>query len=150
MQRLDRAMARLPVEAIASIVLARIEPPSPSGSRRLCWTNAGHPPPLLLRPDGAVDVLRTPPDVLVGVDPTRPRRDHATDLPAGSTLLLYTDGLIERRSTGHDIDAGVAALAQTLPGLHPLPADAILDRVLHPVHYDREDDVAVLAIRVES
>ena len=95
-------------------------------------------------------MLRTPPDVLVGVDPTRPRRDHATDLPAGSTLLLYTDGLIERRSTGHDIDAGVAALARTLTGLHPLPADAILDRVLHPVHYDREDDVAALAIRVES
>jgi serine phosphatase RsbU (regulator of sigma subunit) len=150
MQRLDRAMARLPVSAIASIVLARIEPVQPDGSRRLRWTNAGHPPPLLLRPDGTVDVLRTAPDMLVGIDPTRPRRDHATDLPAGGTLLLYTDGLIERRSTGQDIDAGIAALAATLGGLQELPVDAILDRVLAPVRYDREDDIAALAIRVEG
>jgi serine phosphatase RsbU (regulator of sigma subunit) len=150
MQRLDRAMARLPVSAIASIVLARIEPARPDGSRRLRWTNAGHPPPLLLRPDGTVDVLRTAPDMLVGIDPTRPRRDHATDLPAGGTLLLYTDGLIERRSTGQDIDAGIAALAATLGGLQELPVDAILDRVLAPVRYDREDDIAALAIRVEG
>ena len=115
-QRLDRAMLRLPVDAIASIVLARIEPASPSGSRRLRWTNAGHPPPLLL-PDGAVQVLRTPPDVLVGIDPTRPRRDHTTHLPVGSTLVLYTDGLIERRCTGQDIDEGTAALGRTLTGL---------------------------------
>ena len=150
MQRLDRAMARLPVSAIASIVLARIEPAQPDGSRRLRWTNAGHPPPLLLRPDGTVDVLRTPPDMLVGIDPTRPRRDHATGLPAGGTLLLSTDGLIERRSTGQDIDAGTAALAATLGGLQELPVDAILDRVLAPVRYDREDDIAALAIRVEG
>jgi serine phosphatase RsbU (regulator of sigma subunit) len=150
MQRLDRAMARLPVSAIASIVLARIEPARPDGSGRLRWTNAGHPPPLLLRPDGTVDVLRTAPDMLVGIDPTRPRRDHATDLPAGGTLLLYTDGLIERRSTGQDIDAGIAALAATLGGLQELPVDAILDRVLAPVRYDREDDIAALAIRVEG
>ncbi|WP_083606208.1 SpoIIE family protein phosphatase [Geodermatophilus obscurus] len=150
MQRLDRAMLRLPVDAIASIVLARIEPASPSGSRRLRWTNAGPPPPLLLLPDGAVQVLRTPPDMLVGIDPTRPRRDHATDLPVGSTLVLYTDGLIERRSTGQDIDEGITALGRVLGGLQHLPADAILDRVLDPVRCDREDDIAALAIRVEG
>lgn len=150
MQRLDRAMVRLPVNAIASIVLARLEPAQPDGARRLRWTNAGHPPPLLLRPDGVVDVLRTPPDMLVGIDPTRPRRDHATDLPVGSTLLLYTDGLIERRSTGQDIDAGIAALAATLSGQQDLPADAVLDRVLAPGRHDREDDIAALAIRVRG
>jgi serine phosphatase RsbU (regulator of sigma subunit) len=150
MQRLDRAMVRLPVAAIASIILARIEPAQPDGSRRLRWTNAGHPLPLLLRPDGVVDELRTPPDMLVGIDPARPRRDHAADLPAGSTLLLYTDGLIERRSTDQDIDAGLAALVGTLSGLQDLPVDALLDRVLAPVRYDREDDIAALAIRVEG
>ncbi|WP_279432638.1 PP2C family protein-serine/threonine phosphatase [Geodermatophilus obscurus] len=92
--------------------------------------------------------LRTPPDMLVGIDPTRPRRDHTTDLPVGSTLVLYTDGLIERRSTGQDIDEGTTALGRTLTGLQHLPADAILDRVLDPVRYDREDDIAALAIRV--
>ena len=95
-------------------------------------------------------VLRTPPDVLVGIDPTQPRREHTTDLPVGSTLVLYTDGLIERRSTGQDIDEGTTALARTLPGLQHLPADAILDRVLDPVRYACEDDIAALAIRVEG
>ena len=66
----------------------------------------------------------------------------------GSTLVLYTDGLIERRSTGQDIDEGTTALGRTLTGLQHLPADAILDRVLDPVRYDREDDIAALAIRV--
>ena len=51
MQRLDRAMDRLPVAAIASIVLARIEPAAPSGVRRVWLNNAGHPPPPLLVPD---------------------------------------------------------------------------------------------------
>ncbi|SDX97703.1 hypothetical protein SAMN05660209_01714 [Geodermatophilus africanus] len=49
-----------------------------------------------------------------------------------------------------DIDAGTSALAATLGGLQGLPADAILDRVLDPVRCDREDDIAVLAIRVEG
>ena len=95
-----------------------------------------------------VRVLRTPPGVLVGIGPTRPRRDHATDPPVGSTPVLCTDGLIERRSTGQDIDEGTTALGRSLTGLQHLPADAILDRVLDPVRYDRDDDIAALAIRV--
>ena len=51
---------------------------------------------------------------------------------------------------GHDIAAGITALAATLGGLQDLPADAILDRVLDPVRCDREDTIAALAIRVEG
>ncbi len=57
---------------------------------------------------------------------------------------------VERRSTGRDTDVGTSALAATLGGLQGLPADAILDGVLDPVRCDREDDIAVLAIRVEG
>ena len=78
------------------------------------------------------------------------RSDHMHVLLSVSTLLLYTDGLIERRSTGQDIDVGIAALAAALGGLQELPVDAILDRVLAPVRYAREDDIAALAIRVEG
>ena len=71
-------------------------------------------------------------------------------IPPPPPLLLRPDGLIERRSTGQDIDAGIAALSRTLTGLHHLPAGAILDRVLDPVRLDREDETAALAIRVEG
>jgi serine phosphatase RsbU (regulator of sigma subunit) len=149
-RRLDRAVDRLGVDALATTLLARLEPAGHPGAWSLRWTNAGHPPPLLLTPDGEVRVLATPPDLLVGVDPTRRRRDHTTAVPAGSTLLLCTDGLLERRSTGRDIDAGTAQLRRTLRGLHELDLDALLDRVLEPVQGVREDDVAVLAIRTDA
>jgi serine phosphatase RsbU (regulator of sigma subunit) len=147
MGRLDRALSVLPMSAIASIVLARIGPSGSSGGRRLCWTNAGHPPPLVLAPDGTVEILDTRPDMLVGIDPDRARGDHETILPAGGTLLLYTDGLIERPSTGRDIDTGVQLLSAALADQQHLAPDALLERVLRPVYLDRDDDVAVLAIR---
>ena len=53
-------------------------------------------------------------------------------------------------TVGHDIAAGITALAATLGGLQDLPADATLDRVLDPVRCDREDTIAALAIRVEG
>jgi serine phosphatase RsbU (regulator of sigma subunit) len=151
MRRLDRALQRLAVDTLATIVLARIEPdagaPEP-GTHRLHWTNAGHPPPLLLQPDGTAGVLATPPDLLVGVDAARERADHVAVLPPGSTLLLFSDGLIERRSTGRAIDAGLAAVAATLTGAHELPLETLLDRVVGTAREERDDDIAVLAVRV--
>jgi len=60
------------------------------GVRVLRWSNAGHPPPLLVQPDGTVQVLERPPDLLLGVDPEAERADHAQVLPEGSTVLLTT------------------------------------------------------------
>jgi serine phosphatase RsbU (regulator of sigma subunit) len=148
MARLDRAMEHLAIDTLATTVLARVEPdPEVPGGRRLRWTSAGHPPPLLLCPDGTVRVLAARPDLVVGVDASRPRTDHVAPLPAGSTLLLYTDGLIERRATGRSIDAGTAALARQLHGLAGLPLEELLDRVVRPLDA-RDDDIAVLAARV--
>lgn len=65
--------------------------------RRRPWTSAGHPPPARVHPDGTVEVLWTPWEFLLGVNAGTGRTDHALALPAGSTLLLHTDGLIERR-----------------------------------------------------
>ena len=66
---------------------------------RLTWSNAGHLPPLLLPPDGRACLLEREPDLLLGVEPTTTRQDHTVLLPPGSTVLLYTDGLVERRGT---------------------------------------------------
>lgn len=98
--RVDAAVQGLGMDTMATLVLARIEQDEQdrqAGVRRLRWTNAGHLPPLLLEPDGRARLLRTPADVLLGVDAGLPRSDHEVVLEPGSTLLLFTDGLVERR-----------------------------------------------------
>lgn len=108
---LDRILHGLHVATLATAVLATIST-DPLGRRTLCWSNAGHPPPLLLLPDGHVEVV-TPDthDLLLGCEPHTPRTQRARDLPPGSTLLLYSDGLVERR--GEDFDTSVDRLART-------------------------------------
>ena len=135
LRRLDRAMSGLDVAGLATIVLARIETDA-AGNRLLRWSNAGHPPPVLLHTDGSTTLLDRRPDVLVGVDPTRHRYDWAVELAPGDTVVLHTDGLIEHRDWGADIDLGIARLRRTLgehsgllavrchPEDHPRPAEA--------------------------
>jgi serine phosphatase RsbU (regulator of sigma subunit) len=90
-----------------------------------------------------------PADLLLGVDPLLPRTDHGTVLAPGSTVLLYTDGLVERRD--RDIDEGTAALVAVVAECAGLALDELCDRVLERLFLpDAEDDVAVLAVRVDG
>jgi serine phosphatase RsbU (regulator of sigma subunit) len=148
MRRLDQAMATLSVDTLATVVLGRIDRGA-DGRHTLHWTNAGHPAPLLLHPDGRVEVLGTRAELLVGVRPETVRTDHELALPPGSTLLLHTDGLVEQRDGDRDIDAGTARVVQALTGQAGLPLDALVDRVLSVVQEPREDDVVVLAVRAD-
>lgn len=75
-------------------------------------SSAGHLPPMLRLPDGTVRALDDNPDLLLGLDPNTDRVERDTDLPDGSTLLIYTDGLVERR--GESLDAGLRRLSQAL------------------------------------
>src|SRR5256714_2700173 len=79
-------------------------------SDRLCFCAAGHPPPLMLEPDGSARFLESRPSVPLGILPYGNYHVSEAALPAGATLLLYTDGLVERR------DASLTA------GPDPLPA----------------------------
>ena len=148
--QLDRALRDLGIDALATVLLARLEQDEQDeqaggqGQLVLCWSNAGHPPPVLLRPDGRAELLTTEPDLLVGLDADSPRRDHRVVLPPGSTLLLYTDGLIERRDAS--IDDGLHWLAGTCQQLADLPLEQFCDRLLAAVG-DVDDDVALLAVR---
>jgi serine phosphatase RsbU (regulator of sigma subunit) len=111
------------------------------------WTNAGHPPPAVLLPDGAAWLLETPADILLGVDAVAQRHDHRIDLPVGSTVLLYTDGLVETRDG--DLDVRFAELLAALRRHRAAPLEVLLDRVLADLvgeHHD--DDVAVLGVRL--
>jgi serine phosphatase RsbU (regulator of sigma subunit) len=145
---LDCAMRDLDIGTLATGVLATVEQTAADaarGARVLRWSNAGHPAPLLVLPDGTVEVLERPADLLLGVDPERRRYDHARDLPPGSTVLLYTDGLIERR--GVPLEDGEQWLTGLAQGLRHLPLDELCDRVLAELDGQVEDDVALLAIR---
>ena len=148
--RLDLALRDLDVDGIASLVYARVEPTTVAGSSRtLLWTNAGHPPPILVTADGIVDFLEGgPPDLLVGVEPDSGRTDHRTEIAPGAMLLLYTDGLIERR--GEDLDG--RASTGWLPrcsNTAGLGVEEFLDGVLGDLVGEQlADDVAVLAVRL--
>jgi serine phosphatase RsbU (regulator of sigma subunit) len=147
--RVDRAMAGLQVDTMATGVLGRIEQEEAdraSGRRRLRWSNAGHPPPVVLRADGSIEVLDRPSDLLLGIEPESERTDHCLDLHDGDTLLLYTDGLVERRDS--PLDHGLARLRQALTALSDRPLQQLCDEVLERLlPAQPEDDVALIAVR---
>ncbi|WP_345713925.1 PP2C family protein-serine/threonine phosphatase, partial [Kineococcus glutinatus] len=147
---LDATMQGLAVETTATAVVARVEQDADEardGARRLRWCNAGHPPPLLLTADGRVEVLEQEPTLLLGIDPTTARTDAQRSAPPGSTVLLYTDGLVERRD--QDLDDGLARLCEAVADLAGATLDDLCDGILARLLPDSpEDDVALVAVRL--
>ncbi|MCZ2824415.1 MULTISPECIES: SpoIIE family protein phosphatase [unclassified Modestobacter] len=152
LQRLDRAMAGLELKTMASVLVARLEQTAEErrrGVTRLRWANAGHLPPVVAGPDGQVEVLDgARADLLLGVDATAARRDHVLTIPRGSTVLLYTDGLVERRDQLFDI--GVERLREEFGRVWQEPVDELADQLLARMLPDRaEDDVALVTVRLK-
>jgi GAF domain-containing protein len=147
--RVDRALRGLDVELLATVLVARIEQTDAEraeGVRRLRWSSAGHPPPVLMTADGTVSTLETEGDLLLGIDPEAVRTDHEALLHPDSTLLLYTDGLVERRSS--PLEHGLARLRQAMTGTADLPLPELSALLLERMVPDTaEDDVAMLAVR---
>lgn len=137
----------LPLGPGATAVHARLDP---DGDRwRLTWSNAGHPPPLLRTPDGRVSALDAHDLLLLGAADGLDRHDHTQELPHGSVLLLYTDGLVERRD--NDIDASIEQTAATLSAYGDQPLPQLLEALSHGlVDAPQRDDVAVLVVRVSG
>ncbi|WP_167583645.1 SpoIIE family protein phosphatase [Kineococcus rubinsiae] len=149
LNRLDAAMVGLELDALATAVVARLEVGERDGVTRRClrWANAGHPPPLLARPDGSVEVLQGTPDLLLGHDPQASRRDHLVALAPGCSVVLYTDGLVERRD--EDLDVGIARLVAVVARHAGDSAEDLSDAVLAETDsVDGEDDTAVLVLRL--
>ena len=149
--RLDAAIEGLDLKAMATVLVGRLEQSEEdcaAGVVRLRWANGGHLPPLVADPDGAQRLLGTErPGLLLGVDPTRPRTEQEVVIADGSTLLFYTDGLVERRD--QVFDDGVELLAKALADLRRLPVDSLCDRLLERLVPDgAEDDVALVAVRL--
>ncbi|MCW2682357.1 MAG: putative sensor protein [Blastococcus sp.] len=146
---LDEAIAHMHTETLATAAVARLERPRDgSAGWRLRWANAGHPPPIVLGADGTVTVLGGGlGDLLLGIDVAAVRSESVVDLPPDATVVLYTDGLVERR--GSTLDAGMARLVAAVHDVAGLPLDEVCDGLLARMLDGRpEDDVALVAVRV--
>ncbi len=152
---LDQAMETLRLETTASAVVAHLTPAVDSGGVHLRWSNAGHPPPLMAHTDAEGHVKVTAlvcdeTDTLLGIDSNCPRTGSTVDLPYGALLLLYTDGLVERRD--QTLDLGLERLSEVFGDLATQSldpekvADALLARLLPP---QPEDDVALIVVKVQ-
>ncbi|WP_037680106.1 SpoIIE family protein phosphatase [Streptomyces griseus] len=128
---------------------------------RASLATAGHPPPLLRHPDGRTEVLDLSPGLLLGIDPAADYTTSGIELPPGSVLALYTDGLVE--TPGVDIDEATADLAALLAWVPEDAADGVFrnagsasnsameslaDLLVQPAGHiaSRPDDIALLLL----
>ncbi len=147
---LDGAMTQLRVDTYATAAIACFEPDGTSGGVRMRWSNAGHLPLLIIHPDGTLAELGPwQGDLMLGVDPATPRRESSVRLNEGSTVLMFTDGLIERRS--RDLDTGMARLREIAGELAGRSLGDLCDQIIERLVDGRaEDDVALVAIRLRA
>ena len=169
LDRMDQLVQGFEMAQLATCIYARLEaagagrpdrePTAQRKSARLTWSNAGHLPPVLLDPDGSVRLLTdgfNKPSggltgtgavgVPIGVPADQDRSHHALSVPAGSTLLLYTDGLVETRDG--DIDSDLQRLLEQVGAHRPDHGpQALVDRLLM-APTNNHDDIAILAVKV--
>lgn len=147
--RADHALVGLAVPAMATALVCRIEQTAEDaalGRRRLRWSSAGHPAPMLLAPDGTVTDLAAPVGPPLGIAWRGRRSDGVTLMAPDSTLLLFTDGLFERRGVG--LDEGRELVRDFVMRSSHLPLALLCDQLIEElVGASAEDDVAVLAVR---
>jgi serine phosphatase RsbU (regulator of sigma subunit) len=150
--RLDHAVTGLHPDTTVTSVVARVEagPGRPDGAIRILWSNAGHPPPMVVTADGSVTVLSAArADLLLGWDPDTTRAESEATLARGATLLMYTDGLVERR--GEDLDQGLDRLRTALGRIAAHPLDQLCDELLATMRpLVPDDDVALIAVRSDD
>ena len=141
--RIDRLLTRDGGGAMATLLYLILD----RDTGEIAFTSAGHPPPLLLTPDGP-RFLEGGRSVPVGATEPAAFRESREALPPGSTLLLYTDGLVERRDVALDARlAQLAAAATSAQGDLELLCDTVVGDLLGGMA--PADDVALLAVRTQ-
>lgn len=141
LDRLDRLVRSLPGAQMATLLYMVVEADLSTAR----FASAGHVPPLVVGPDAEARFLEGAPNPPLGVFDTSGHNELAVELESGSTIVLYTDGLVEER--GASIDTGLEALRQAArrPGDSKELCDHLVNSMLaiHPAH----DDIAVLALQ---
>jgi GAF domain-containing protein/anti-sigma regulatory factor (Ser/Thr protein kinase) len=145
LDRLDRLVRGLDEREMATVAYLVVDPAEASAT----LSSAGHLPPLVLAPDGStrfLDGVRSRP---IGVAAARRYEECAVRLERGETLVLYTDGLVERR--GDPIDDGLAELQRVAASVAGADPDALCDRLVRLAEEGAvADDVAVLVINLPA
>ena len=146
LRRLDVFFAHLELDLLATAFFGWVHP-DPEGGLVLRWCNAGHLPPLVVAANGDTVVLESRNDLLLGLGLETSRADLSLRLEAGSTLLLYSDGLIETRNA--DLDHGLARLRIAAREVATLEVAELCDELVSAmVGVSSHDDVTVLAVRI--
>ncbi len=141
-ERVDRLLQSLRLVEFATLAYAVWAP----GSDMLRLVLAGHPPPLLVDPDGAVAIPPTVASVPLGAVADAVFEETTLRVEPGSTVLLYSDGLIESRTAS--LDVGMRRLERVVRD-GPSALDALCDHVLAAVvDPDNADDATLLAVRL--
>ncbi|MFH8349156.1 SpoIIE family protein phosphatase [Streptomyces sp. NPDC018045] len=144
LRRLDVANHSLSEEATATCVYGLVAGPA-SGPWELTHSSAGHLPPLLTTREGDTRYLDAGAGLLLGMEPDMPRPCATDPIPAHATVLLYTDGLIERRD--ESLDHAMDRLRRHAAALAGEPLDVFCDELLIALSADSADDIALLAFR---
>ncbi|WP_406376967.1 SpoIIE family protein phosphatase [Streptomyces sp. NBC_00647] len=141
--RINRVLADLETDLLVSCLYVHID----LARQEAVLASAGHPPPLLHHPAMPPGVMELDPGPLLGIDPNLSYPLTVQPLPPGTTLALYTDGLIE--VPGTDVDQRANSLARCLAQHDGDSLDRLIDVLLHharpTAHYT--DDIAVLLLR---
>ncbi|MFF9765690.1 SpoIIE family protein phosphatase [Streptomyces sp. NPDC014636] len=146
MSSTNRLLIDLGADLFASCLYLRLDP----AHGRAVMARAGHPPPLLRRPDGRVRVLDLAGGPLLGIDAAAVYPTTEVSLAPGSLLALYTDGLVE--SPGVDIEDALVGLGELLTDIGDQPLERLADEVVRhsAAARQRVDDVAVLLLRARA
>lgn len=140
---LDRFAARLPGAQCTTAVCAVLNP----DTGELVYSSAGHPPPILVHADGTTQILDDGHTIPLGVRTDRPRPEARVTVPARATLLLYTDGLVERRRLA--LDDGIARATTLVQDGRTSSLDDLANQIMSRLapHGGYQDDVALLLYR---
>ncbi|MFF7097972.1 SpoIIE family protein phosphatase [Streptomyces rubradiris] len=144
LRRLDVATLTLYPHSTATCAYAVVKGPR-NGPWELHHSSAGHLPPLLTSPNGDTRYLDSASGLLIGVDSTLPRPTAHDPLPAHSTLLMFTDGLIER--PGVSLSDTMDRLRRHTAALARAPLDVFCDELILSLGAGSTDDIALLALR---
>jgi phosphoserine phosphatase RsbU/P len=144
--RLDAAGLILYPKQLLTCLYALVSQTDPQGPWILHYAAAGHPPPLLITADGEARFLSEGRSPLLGVLPGLMRADAVETLPPDSTIVLYTDGLIERR--GEVLDDGLERLRRYAGTLGTASPREICDELMARLGQAGMDDIAIICVRI--
>jgi len=143
LERLNRFLLSLSWDSMATALVLLVEP----ATGRMTYANAGHPPPLVMSPDGVAHSLKGSLSVPLGALDVAGYEEATARLEPGATLVLYTDGLVEQRD--ELIDRGIEKLEMALVTDGPAEPERLCERIIRRTvgRGEQTDDVTLVVVQ---